>query len=152
MLEMFSLGKWSFFFIANCTHFCCCQSLLWIVLHQAINESNFFLCSEAWKNLFPFFSSAIWKPVVFVVWHANVLVFICVSEVKRNKGKMIKKFTSKAFFCHKAVKELDCLADISLWLLIPNSQRKFIQLSSRFPPTSFQPYTLSTERTFYIRT
>jgi hypothetical protein len=46
------------------TYFCCCQSLLWIVLHQSINKTNLCSSRETWKNLLPFFSFAVWKPFV----------------------------------------------------------------------------------------
>lgn len=43
------------------THFRCCQTLLRIVLHQTIDESDFVLCGEARENVFPFFAFAVRK-------------------------------------------------------------------------------------------
>lgn len=79
----------------NCTHFSCWQSLFWIILHKSINKSNLFLCCKARKNLFPFFSLAIWKPVVvfpaFDVWSCRFMVENEWEKQKKNEERPIIK-------------------------------------------------------------
>lgn len=124
------------------TYLCCWQSLFWIILHESINKSNLFLCREARKNLFPFFSFAIWKPVVvfpaFDVWS-----FRFVFENKREKcrKKTVRRaLSSKAIY---VVKMLECLLDIPLLGLTHKQSKETSFNYHSFPVDSFNTCKLT---------